>query len=457
MFIRKTHYLTFCIILTLLSYSTSSKLTGKGDELEKAGLNEEAAQSYYRALTYDKDNIDAKIGLKRTAPKILDNMIIDFRNMYNLENYEDGYVKFNEALKYQDKIEHVGVIIDISVSDERLFENAKNNLAEKYYKMGKNSMHQRRWSSAVDCFVKVQTYISNYEETDKLLVEAKGSKNTEMAENFYKKGQNYFNSENFKLAYKYFSKCLQKKQYYKDATSLKNESLEKGKIRIGIFPFKNDTRLRNVENTLYAYVLSNAVNYPSPFIEVIDRDNLSRLLREQSLGMSGIIDESSAAKAGLILGLKAVVLGKLIDIQSTDSEIKKTPVDAYELYGDNIGKLKGKKVNFFVYEGTSRVVFKSQYQIIDTETSRILSSDIVTSSAEDNIKYATYNGNIENLTLYDPGIGTWGMALGKGLVGDIDKTLFSARKKLKSSQEMSGEIIENLGYNFARKICEYFD
>lgn len=185
-------------------------------------------------------------------------------------------------------------------------------------------------------------------------------------------------------------------------------------------------------------------------------------MREQSLGMSGIIDESTAANAGRILGLKAVVLGRLIDVQKIDGDIKTTPMEVFELYQgtNNKGKtkVKGKKVTIYLIEGSSKVEYKAQYQIIDTETGRILSSDIETASDKDYVKYfKPYRGVINNLTIYDPGLGTWGVAIGKYAVGDVDKSLFSARNKLKSPQEMSGQIIENLASQISRRIIGYFD
>ncbi|MCF6169752.1 MAG: CsgG/HfaB family protein [Bacteroidales bacterium] len=47
------------------------------------------------------------------------------------------------------------------------------------------------------------------------------------------------------------------------------------------------------------------------FYEVIERDQLEKIMKEQKLSLSGALDESSAAEVGRILGLDVIVLGNV--------------------------------------------------------------------------------------------------------------------------------------------------
>ncbi len=47
------------------------------------------------------------------------------------------------------------------------------------------------------------------------------------------------------------------------------------------------------------------------FYQVIERDQLEKVLREQRLSLSGAIDESSAAEVGRLLGLDAIIMGSV--------------------------------------------------------------------------------------------------------------------------------------------------
>ncbi|MCF6342929.1 MAG: CsgG/HfaB family protein, partial [Bacteroidales bacterium] len=47
------------------------------------------------------------------------------------------------------------------------------------------------------------------------------------------------------------------------------------------------------------------------FYEVIERDQLEKIMKEQKLSLSGALDENSAAEVGRILGLDVIVLGNV--------------------------------------------------------------------------------------------------------------------------------------------------
>jgi TolB-like protein len=51
--------------------------------------------------------------------------------------------------------------------------------------------------------------------------------------------------------------------------------------------------------------------------DVIERQKLEKLLQEQSLGQSGIVDEQSAARVGEILGVNILITGTLIGFENT--------------------------------------------------------------------------------------------------------------------------------------------
>ena len=46
---------------------------------------------------------------------------------------------------------------------------------------------------------------------------------------------------------------------------------------------------------------------------VVEREQLAQVLKEQGLGMTGAISPQTAAKAGKLLGLQALVTGKITD------------------------------------------------------------------------------------------------------------------------------------------------
>jgi tetratricopeptide (TPR) repeat protein len=453
------------IILLLLTfgaattYSQSRKLEKKGAELEENGLPEEAADYYYQALLDKSDNIDAFIGLKRTAPKLLDRKLQSMVNAYNLQDFQAAFDKYNDAVNYQAKVMQVGVELEISKPFTDKFNESKEILADKYYVSGKSQFDYGNYDAAISDLEKCLSYKSPFKDAVDLESQAKEAKNVADAERSYRSGVSKIDAEDYRGAYYDLEKCLTYRSPYKDAANLKAEALEKGKVRIGIFEFTNDTKVYGVHGTLYSYVVTNAVNYESPFIEVVERDNLQRLLDEQKLGMSGIVDESSAAQAGKILSLNYVVMGRLINVTKTGGEVSSQQVSAYELYStttsDGVTIQRGRPVTYNVHEGSTTVTYEASYQVISVETSQILTSDIVTGSDSDYVKYATYGGDSKKLCTINPDQ-TFVMQL-LASTSMVNQKLFSARQKMKTADEMQKAILKDMASKIAKGICSQFE
>lgn len=60
------------------------------------------------------------------------------------------------------------------------------------------------------------------------------------------------------------------------------------------------------------------------YYKVVEREKLNAAIKEQALGMSGMIDEKNAAKTGKILGVEAVVIGKANSYSVKDEPYTKT-------------------------------------------------------------------------------------------------------------------------------------
>src|SRR5205814_1233995 len=50
---------------------------------------------------------------------------------------------------------------------------------------------------------------------------------------------------------------------------------------------------------------------------VVEREQIAQILKEQGLGMTGAISPQTAAKAGKLLGLQAIVTGKITDFDES--------------------------------------------------------------------------------------------------------------------------------------------
>ena len=71
----------------------------------------------------------------------------------------------------------------------------------------------------------------------------------------------------------------------------------------------------------------------NPFIKLVDRTHTQTLINEQIMGLSGQTTDKTAVNAGELIGVKAILTGKLISF----SKIKKPIKKEVKKLGSNVG------------------------------------------------------------------------------------------------------------------------
>ncbi len=107
-----------------------------------------------------------------------------------------------------------------------------------------------------------------------------------------------------------------KKAIDKLATQIKNSFKtpvdKEHKKRIAIISFENtseQSKKQNIGRGVSELLTNNFVG--SGLFTVIEREQLEKVLKEQALGLSGIIDPASAKEVGKILGVEAMLCGTI--------------------------------------------------------------------------------------------------------------------------------------------------
>ena len=91
---------------------------------------------------------------------------------------------------------------------------------------------------------------------------------------------------------------------------------KKTKIAVLDFELRGDTFKTKDMGGIVAEWFTTALVQDGRF-QVVERAMLKKLVEEQKLGMSGLIDESSSAHLGKILGVKTIISGSVLQFQDT--------------------------------------------------------------------------------------------------------------------------------------------
>jgi len=233
-------------------------------------------------------------------------------------------------------------------------------------------------------------------------------------------------------------------------------------------PFENATTTANIHKSFESQFLNLFVKDKNPFIKIIDRVHIETVLNEQELGLSGLVDSQTAAKAGDLFGAKALLVGRLVSYDAKFSAPKATKKKGWESYKQKKYNAATKeydlvtkysKVKYNLFQGISYVNLTIEYKLISTETGEILATNLFTDKREDNVRYIEFDGNTKNLVS-----GTWvssqtdsesdrkntGYKDRKNIQG-----LLKANKNLRSKADLMSIALKNVSAKAVSEINSY--
>ena len=97
------------------------------------------------------------------------------------------------------------------------------------------------------------------------------------------------------------------------------------RMTVAVFPFQSKGKNQDLGHIIMDKLTTALFNQDR--FRVIERSQLERILAEQKLGMSGILDESKAAQLGKGIGVDAIILGSVAEESKGDLSIYARAID----------------------------------------------------------------------------------------------------------------------------------
>jgi len=161
-------------------------------------------------------------------------------------------------------------------------------------------------------------------------------------------------------------------------------------------------------------------------VKVIERADLDKILSEQKLGSSGLIDSTNAAELGRILGVDSIVIGTL-----TQMEIKEKAEISF-------GPFKTSGVE-------AKVVLTGR--LVDVNTSEIIASfNGIGEGTDRSFKFSNVNGLSFGSKAFKKS------ALGKSIEEATDDFVNNIVEKLSSNSLLKGKVVKIIGRRLIVKI-----
>lgn len=453
----KLKNLSFLVLFILVSCTGTKKMTKRALAFEQQGMYTEAANYFLEALRRKSTNIDAAMGLKRTGQLVLDDLLAAFFKSHTSKAYKTSVYTYLKAENYKSS----AAVFKVSLEVPSYYPG--------YYKEDLAFYLAAIYDDAMSCldkeeFDKGLSYLDEILRLDAAYKDVAELKTYARLEPVYRKANLALETKKFRSAYYLFGKTIS----YKDSDELKAYSLKEAQYPIAMLPFENATTTANIHKSFESQFLNLFVKDKNPFIKIIDRVHIETVLNEQELGLSGLVDSQTAAKAGDLFGAKALLVGRLVSYDAKFSVPKATKKKGWESYKQKKYNAATKeydlvtkysKVKYNLFQGISYVNLTIEYKLISTETGEILATNLFTDKREDNVRYIEFDGNTKNLVS-----GTWvssqtdsesdrkntGYKDRKNIQG-----LLKANKNLRSKADLMSIALKNVSAKAVSEINSY--
>ncbi len=436
--------------LLLVACSGSKSFSKKGEKLDQAGLYAEAADMYLQAVQRNPKNVEAKIGLKKTGQRFLDDKLSAFFRAVSMGSSKgEAVAAYQDAKNYQERVQRLGVQLEVPDHYRSDFERVKGEYLVELYTEGQGQLERQDFKAAEITFAKIAKLEPNYKDASSL-------QSIAYLEPLYRAGKTDLEAGRYRKAYDELDRVVQKDAAYKDASTLRSEALTKGQYTIAVLPFTAAAGRKEVAAKVQAYAMTSLTETNDPFLKVVDRENLERILEEQRLSLSGVVDEQTAVRVGNLMGAQAVLIGQVTDHREEAGQLRRSTKDGFESYRvQQVNKETGEKyfvtnykpVRYSEYYQENKVFITFSYRLVSLETGEVLVSKVVERQAEDHVYYATYDGNRDNL-----------FPNRNGVVDPTDKarrdlrSLLSAPREMKSLATLSNDVLRGASASVATVI-----
>ncbi|MDB2442547.1 CsgG/HfaB family protein [Flavobacteriales bacterium] len=453
----KLKNLSFLVLFILVSCTGTKKMTKRALAFEQQGMYTEAANYFLEALRRKSTNIDAAMGLKRTGQLVLDDLLAAFFKSHTSKAYKNSVYAYLKAENYKSSAAAFTVSLEVP------------SYYPEYYKEDLAFYLAAIYDDAMSCldkeeFDKGLSYLDEILQLDATYKDVAELKTYARLEPVYRNANLALETKKFRKAYYLFGKTIT----YKDSDELKAYALKEAQYPIAMLPFENATTTANIHKSFESQFLNLFIKDKNPFIKIIDRVHIETVLNEQELGLSGLVDSQTAAKAGDLFGAKALLVGRLVSYDAKFSAPKATKKKGWESYKQKKYNAATKeydlvtkysKVKYNLFQGISYVNLTIEYKLISTETGEILATNLFTDKREDQVKYIEFDGNTKNLLS-----GTWvssqtdsesdrkntGYKDRKNIQG-----LLKANKNLRSKADLMRIVLKNVSAKAVSEINSY--
>ncbi len=258
-----------------------------------------------------------------------------------------------------------------------------------------------------------------------------------------------------KQAARHFRWAMEYVPGFEDAQDWYDKTRKLGTTRMGVMSFETSSQPSQYGDLGAIAADEFIAKMPNDyeFFELVTRDQLDLVIREQQLNISGLMDETSTTEVGQLKGVNVLLVGKITSASQDRQQgggdqlykEEKEIADGKEKYVDSEGnektRTKYKTVTAYVrfYNKSANGNVTGSFKILDVKTGTILKAGAIVGNYNWTHRWATFTGDERALS-----------SATRSLVNNGHGEFPSRNKMVLNANE-------DLAHNLIEKVKEYAD
>lgn len=433
------------MLLLLAGCNSSRLLMEEAQQYEDAGMYSDAMDRYVELYDNNKTQVEAHISMKRVGQLLVDEVLLQARSKKALGDYDAAMDMYDQAHDISKKYAFLELTIPSQFA-------------------GFESELKAAWINDLYNEAEALVLREQYDEADKYINQIfRLDRDNQRAEYLsimselypnYNKGKKAYELGLYREAHAFFQTVSDLDADFKDTPELMADCRDRCSFSVAYVPIHRNRIEQSVEVAVGTHIKDEILSAGSPFVRLLERENLDQLIEEQRQNMGAAFDEEKAVEAGMLEGAQYVLTGEFLKYTNTlgrQNYDEKKGYDGRTLFSN--------KVRYSEYSRERTIDASFKYQLINVETGQIHASGNIPIFDRDLVEYVVYEGNHERLHA-----GNWKSRIVGSRIdvvhssveekADLDRKL-NGRRMNKSAMQMELEMVDMIACEVAQKVIDF--
>jgi tetratricopeptide (TPR) repeat protein len=326
--------ITVLMLLLLASCGSTRKQLENATAYEREGMWDEAYERYAAVFERKPKEVQAHIGMKRSAQALFDRMQQRAVLAYRSNELETGDQARSEAISFRNRMQRDGIVLEENLLIEADRNAAVKAKAAKLYAEAEAAFRAERFDDAESLAIACTRLDRENRDAEHLMKLAQ-------VEPLYREALLGMELKLWREAYRKFEQVIKLDAGHKDSMQRMAECRQHAAYTLTYVPLFNrglqavtidvNASSSSLDAQLAANIKRHILDLHDDLVMLVDRDNTDELLAEQQRQMSGVYDERYVAEAGKLLGARYVLTGKILrydDVLGRNMEVQIQLLDA---------------------------------------------------------------------------------------------------------------------------------